>query len=207
FDGIKELNISLDAGVVQIEQYDGKDVKVYLKKDDNKTKVNSEGRELVIDYDSSISIFRAHGKSVKVMIPENQVFNEVDIEVGAGEGIIDNIKTTEFDAEVGAGTLRVTGSVQAERSNWDVAAGSLEIANLASKDTKMECAVGEIQATLDGNEEDYSMKGDIGVGALYFGGSAWEGLGQNVEYGNEKAKNTISIECATGEVNIDFEEN
>lgn len=86
-------------------------------------------------------------------------------------------------------------------------AGSLSLNHLISQKTNLECAVGEITATLDGAEEDYRMTGSVGVGSLTFGGSeCGDSIGQKINFGKDSAKNKVTVDCGTGEINVDFTE-
>lgn len=208
FSDIKKLDIDISIGYLEIEEYDGEELSVYYLKTDERTKLELDERELTIKQKGDVpSIFEDGVECpVKIMVPENWKFEEVDIEVGAGEAVIANIEADEIKGEIGAGSLEITQTAQAKESEWSVGAGSLYLNHLISEKTELECSVGEINATLDGTESDYRMKGSIGVGSLRFGESEWDSVGQKVQSGDDTAKNKVSIDCGTGEITIDFAE-
>ncbi|MBS6194194.1 MAG: DUF4097 family beta strand repeat protein [Clostridiales bacterium] len=208
YKDIKELDINIDIGQLDIQEYNGEILQVFFRKEDHLTEVKQDGRELKIRQANGADLFSIDGNwPVKVMVPKGHEFTEVDIEIGAGEGSITSLKSDEMNGKVGAGSLEVTETVQAVTSEWSVGAGSLYLNHLISKETDLECAVGEIIATLDGEEADYCMKGDLGVGSLMFGEGEWmDSIGQKVEYGDDSAKRMVNVECGTGEVQVDFTE-
>lgn len=205
FSEIRNLKVDVDAGLFKIEPYDGQDIQVLLLSNDHQTMLVQDGHTLKVQLDSG-SWFRRRGKPIKVLFPKDMIFHEVDIDVEAGEGIIESIQGKKVEAEVGAGELTVTGSVQTQKSSWSVGAGNLQIEYLQSEKTEMSCKAGEIDATMDGKESDYQLEARIDVGSLTFGGSDWDSLGQRVHLGDKNADNKMEIDCAVGEVNISFTE-
>lgn len=207
YEKIEKLDINISVGQLDIQEYDGDTLQVFFRKNDNRTEIKQDGRELKIKQSDGIKFLSENEIGpVKVMVPKNQIFEEVDIEIGAGEGSITSLKTDKINVEVGAGSLEITETVQAKTSDWSVGAGSLYLNHLISRETNLDCAVGEINATMDGAETDYRMKGDIGVGSLTFGDSEWDSIGQKAEFGDNSAKKRVIVECGTGEVNVDFTE-
>lgn len=204
FSGIKKLDVNIGLGFLEIREYDGKKVEVYCPKNDTKIEIKQDGHSLKISQGGSI--FGKEERPVKIFVPEDYIFNEIDLEIGAGEGVLDSLRADEINAEIGAGSLTAEGIVQAGKSDWTVGAGDLYLNHLISRKTELDCAVGEIAATLDGTEQDYRIKGSVGVGSLEIGGTLWDGLGQEVEIGDGSEKNRLSADCGTGEIRVDFAE-
>lgn len=207
FSDIKKLDVNIGMGYLEIQEYDEEELSVYYLKSDDKTKVKLDKKELEIEQKGNMkSVLDDEECPVKIMIPRDWKFEEADIGIGAGEALIENLNADEITAEIGAGSLEITGRAQAKESDWSVGAGSLYLKELISEKTDLECAVGEINATLNGTENDYRMKGKLGVGSLQFGESEWDSVGQKIHFGEETASRMVTIDCGTGEIYVDFTE-
>lgn len=203
--GIRDLEIELEAGYLEISPYDGKDIKVYTQNNDTRTEIEWDGMGLNISSELS-SWFWKKGKAVKVLVPESQIFEMVYLDLSAGEAVIDSFKSDEIYVSADAASVTITGEVQVKNSEWSVGAGSIEINRLQSKTTELDCSAGEIQVIMSGSEMDYFLNGDVSAGSLEYGDSEWDGLSQSVQAGDEKAKKYIEAECSAGDIVIDFAE-
>lgn len=201
--GIKDMDIEMEAGYLEIGQYDGDVIKVYTRNNDSRTEIDWEGEELDISSDMS-SWFWNRGKAVKILIPQSQAFDFVSVEMDAGEAVLDSIKTSEMSVSADAASVTITGNVQTQSSEWSVNAGSLEVNSLQSKQTGFECAAGKIQVRMTGSEDDYSLYGDVSAGSLEYGSQEFSSLEQSFRFGDSNAKNIIDVECSAGSIVIDF---
>lgn len=201
--GVKDLSIDMASGYLEIGPYDGKEIKVYTRNNDNRTETEWNDEELDITSDVS-SWFWKKGKAVKILVPESQIFDMVTIDLGASEADIDSFKTEEIYVSADAASVKITGEVQAKISEWSAGAGSIEVNKLQSRDTEIDCSAGEIQMKMSGSEEDYRLYGDISAGNLEYGSNKWSSLDQSIQLGSEDAENYIEAECSAGNIIIDF---
>lgn len=201
--GIKDLEIDMSAGYLEISPYDGKGIKVYTRHNDNRTEIDWEGEELDISSDLS-SGFWKKGKAVKILVPKSQIFDSVTVYMSAGEAVIDSFKTEEIYVSADAASVTISGEVQAKTSEWSASAGSIEVNRLQSRDTDLDCSAGEIQMQMSGSKEDYLLYADISAGNLEYGGQEWSSLDQSFELGPDDAENNIDAECSAGNIIINF---
>jgi len=192
-------------GTLSIETYAEKDNFIIdVKKD---TLVIKEKRKNVLNINNS---------EIIIYIPEDLIFNEVEIEIGAGEATISKLETEEINIKMGAGsteikelittkTTKVEGGVgrfeikSGEVNNLDLGAGvgeNIIRAKLTGK-TKIENGVGEVKLDIDGKAEDYSITTKLGIGSITLNGKK---CANDETYG--EGKNSIKVEGGIGEVKI-----
>ncbi|MGN1184459.1 MAG: hypothetical protein ACI4R7_04445 [Oliverpabstia sp.] len=198
--GVRNLDIEMAVGDLQISTYTGKDIKVYVDQSDSKTEVVQDGDELEIRVKNRW--WEDKDRKVRIRIPEDYVWKEVDLDLKAANGLVESLKAKELSVIVGAASLEMTGKVEAEISEWSLGVGSIDVKQLASDDISVQCAAGEVLLGLDGEEEDYFLDGEVSAGSLSLGNNSWDGVGQDVQYGSKNAKHRIDVECAAGNIEI-----
>lgn len=122
YDNIDKLDIHIGVGQLEIQEYDGDTVQVFFMKGDKWTEVKQDGQKVKIRQIDNSHAFGGNGiHPVKILVPKEKIFEKVDIEIGAGEGIITSLKTDEIGADVGAGSLEVIQTIQAKKANglWE----------------------------------------------------------------------------------------
>lgn len=127
-----------------------------------------------------------HDGEITIVIPKNMVFQEVDLEVGAGKADVASLKANEVDIELGAGEINVTG--------------------LDTKKFDAKTGAGKLNAKLVGKQTDYSYELECGIGQLKIGDSSYSGLNTEQKISNQGADRFADIECGIGEVIIKFQE-
>ena len=201
---VRELDIDLGAREIYLEEYEGDDIQVLVEADDKKVTVEQKGKELQIGMRTAMLQNDQNQRIVKVLIPQEYEFDEVDISVGAGECVMENLDAKIIDMETGAGSILGEGRIQAKESSWDVSAGSIVLQELQSEDTEIDCTAGSFEATFAGAKEEYYLEGDVGAGSFEVGGSSWDTLGKNISLGDKRAIKKIFSDCAAGSITIDF---
>lgn len=201
---VRELDIDLGAREIYLEEYEGDDIQVLVEADDKKVTVEQKGKELQIGMRTAMLQNDQNQRIVKVLIPQEYEFDEVDISVGAGECVMENLNAKTIDMETGAGSILGEGRIQAKESSWDVSAGSIVLQELQSEDTEIDCTAGSFEATFAGAKEEYYLEGDVGAGSFEVGGSSWDTLGKNISLGDKRAIKKIFSDCAAGSITIDF---
>lgn len=201
---VRELDIDLGAREIYLEEYEGDAIQVLVEADDKKVTVEQKGKELQIGMRTAMLQNDQNQRIVKVLIPQEYEFDEVDISVGAGECVMENLNAKTIDMETGAGSILGEGRIQAKESSWDVSAGSIVLQELQSEDTEIDCTAGSFEATFAGAKEEYYLEGDVGAGSFEVGGSSWDTLGKNISLGDKRAIKKIFSDCAAGSITIDF---
>ncbi len=155
--------------------------------------------------------------SVTVYVPEDMIFDEIDIDMGAGtltadvlnakgltvdmgagEAIIDELNVSE-EAEIdgGAGSITVLkGNIA--NLDADTGAGDFDISARLSGTSSIDHGIGEANICLTGSEDDYTIELEKGIGEATLNGfEVSDGT-----YGNGPAR--LEVDCGIGEINIDF---
>ena len=124
------LDIELRAGVLEIQYNDVEHIEV-AQLDIPGYECYVKDGTLHIEGGRTVGLNNNEGR-ILITIPTDYVFEEVDLQIGAGKATIEMLKAKEFEVEVGAGQLTMTIPGVASDYNYE-----------------LECGVGKIQV---GNE-------------------------------------------------------
>lgn len=102
----RDLDIELGAGALEIKYHDAEQIYVEEKNVSN-YKCYVEEATLHIKGGNTINVGNNDGRIV-LWLPTGMEFQEVDIEVGAGEADVKIIRAKELDVKVGAGEINMT---------------------------------------------------------------------------------------------------
>lgn len=218
---IRELDIELGGGSFST-----------IISDDDNFYVEAEGvhkfQGFVEDntlYIKSASASRGGSQNGEVIlyVPENYYFEEVEIDVGAGELwfvnlnaqeaslevgagsiMLDDIKVQELDVSIGAGRIDITG-MEAGELNAEVGMGELLADGAVSGNVDVECAMGNVEIGLAGSENDFNYYLEGSMGSIQVGDSGYisGGFSQKRTIDNNASKE-MEIECAMGNITIWF---
>lgn len=174
--GYGNLEISYgDVEEIQIQQQNVKKYKCYV----DEGTLHIEG-----NLKANIGIGNQAGKIV-ILIPKDIVFDEVDLEFGAGKAEVLDLIANKVDIELGAGEMNIT--------------------KLDAKEFNAETGAGKLYAELVGKQTDYSYNLECGIGQLTIGDSTYTGLGTEQRISNPGAERFADIECGVGEIAIEFQ--
>lgn len=155
-------------------------------------------------------------------LPDDCRFDEVDIEVGAGEMEFQRLHAEEADLEVGAGVITVE-DMQVQNAEISIGAGQIELKGMdvtvleaevgmgefvaegainASAD--VECSMGNVEMTIDGREEDFNYRLNGAMGNIDLGKESYSGFANEVSLKNGASKE-IKVECSMGNISIRFQ--
>lgn len=214
FTNIEKLDIKINAADFEIKV--GEELKVVLKDVNEKAEVKAQGKTLKItDAKVKWNMVSNINPSITLYIPEGITFKETKIEMGAGVTNIESLNTDNLELELGAGQVLINNCT-AKQSDIDCGAGKVEIknANLADLElntgigecsfngyilgnSEIECGIGKLILDLDGGKDLYSIKANHGIGAITING---EKVQENETVGS--GENKIKIEGGIGEIQI-----
>ncbi|MDD6038942.1 MAG: DUF4097 family beta strand repeat-containing protein [bacterium] len=158
---------------------------------------------------------------VELLIPKNSSFEEVKVDVGAGEfvinaplhakdiqidagaGTIDAIGlfADEFQASLGAGAVTIVDAEFGEMK-IDGGVGECKISNCKlNGDGKVDTGVGNIAIGLLADEKDFNYKFECGVGEIRVFDTTFNSMSDNNKIDNG-APHTIELENGVGGINI-----
>lgn len=220
FEDVNNLNIKLDVSTLTIKNGDQFKVEVnnptdkfYCKMDGDTLKVRDERSNIKIFNFSSNDVI----PEIILYIPENQEFNNIEIEAGINETYIEKLSADEIEIETGVGKF-IVDDIKADILNINGGAGEANINKSTINTLKLEAGVGkfvinsevlqeadidagvgQLIVNLEGNKEDYRVKTHTGLGNLLVDGKKAED-NQIIGDGNRY----IKVEAGVGEVRINF---
>lgn len=212
----RELEIDAAAVSVEIRSSDSFRVETNNKY----IKVREYSDKLKIE-EAGYSFFR-NGSSretfLTVYIPEGMVFDEVSIDTGAGKMSIEELEARDISFDLGAGKLEIEKLVATHKLDIDGGAGEINILDGSINDLDLDMGVGSVtiqalvtgyseidagvgncELRLLGNEEDYRIKINKGIGEATIDGKA---VSNDTYYGNGNSR--ISIDGGVGRINVSF---
>ena len=154
--------------------------------------------------------------NVTVTVPENYIFQNVDIEFGAGKLIVRSLSAITLSLQLGAGSstldnLIVTGSADIQQGAGALDIKSGNIANLTLQcgagatrvkaalpgSSRINAAVGAVDLDLEGSKEDYTVTFNMSLGACYYNN---EKIARSGSYGS--GPNTVDISGGFGVMRV-----
>ena len=209
FDGIREIDMAVGAGNVEIVSAPEGTGEVTVKTEsvDKRLKLQCymDGDELKIHTRKELSGLTdiKEGK-IQISIPSDCVLGDVSIDVGAGKLYVEKILADYIGISVGAGEAKLAQFAVKELS-MECGAGSIEASGEVREEADIECGMGEINYTAFGEEMDYNYGISCGIGEVVLGSKRFSGLGREADISNGASKNMF-IECGIGSVAVNFSE-
>jgi len=132
---------------------------------------------------------------------EELATKELDLDLGAGKVLIDNLEVSEqAKIDGGAGTTTIRRG-EMHNAKLDLGVGKTELKVRLTGESKIDAGVGKLELTLIGNEDDYRITVDKGIGTVDLNGNR---LGDGARWGN--GENRVDLESGVGAVEIRMEE-
>ena len=199
FAGINNLEIEVDASKVKIQEYDGSMIKV---SSNWSTKIVNENNTLIIEDNFNIFNLSNLNKKITVYIPINYQFNNVDINIDAGDFEAENIYATDIEVSIDAGNFD-TKKIIATNLNVEVDAGKAAIDLLDCQNSYFDCDVGDIEVMMVGSEADYSYDVSCDLGSVKVGNYKADGLSDDYSFSGGMKK--INVNCDASDIDIKME--
>lgn len=138
---------------------------------------------------------------ILITIPENANLDFVKIVIGAGTFIAKDVSfnCAEGNLEVGAGNL-IINNVYGGKIDIRCGMGNLEYAGKICGKSNIDCGMGSVKLNLQGRVEDYSYDVKVGLGDFRFNDEKKSGVAQCFD--NKRKENHFSVNCGMGSVNI-----
>ena len=217
------LDLELGAGDFEIIESDVTDIvvksskKIDVKKDGDTIKIHTPERLYFI----KIGIGNNHN-NVTIEIPKGIKFEDVDMQIGAGELRCENIVADHLKMELGAGTIDVesysskesvisvgAGEIIVEKGiskdmDIDVGMGSFSFHGAVNGDLDVDCGMGNVQMWLDNAETDFDYQVDCGMGNITVGNQSYGGVATDQDIDND-ADYKCDLDCGMGNIEIHFE--
>ena len=178
-------NLDVEFGAGKLEIYYGDVEEIHIDYE-HVVGFESKMKDGTLRIEGALGVSDNSDASLTIIIPKGMEFENIDLEIGASEAIIRDLK--------------------AENLNVAVGVGAATLHNLNVKELDAETGVGELNIELVGTEADYSYDLDCGIGAVTIGENSYGGFGASQSVKNPDAKCHMDIECGIGEVKVTFVE-
>lgn len=144
--GVEKIKISIEVGKLNIEKYDGDELKIKgdLKKKCKKYSIKDEDGTIDVKiktYNKYVKFSSNQEPEVTVLIPEKYT-EDLYISTGVGESEIKDVVAKNIEVKAGA--------------------GDLTISNIGFKNLKFSAGVGQSNINLGKNTGDIEIKGGVG---------------------------------------------
>lgn len=198
----EKLEVELSYDELILEEHDGTGILVEVRNDPKgMVQVREEGNTLKVTSSRKLEKKR----QVVISCPKDMKFREMDIEVASGNvEVRSNIVADNLEIMLGAGEFVNSGTITAEKADFEVGAGTLEVTGLDAKAIDGQCGVGELSLEVSGKEEDYSYSLECGIGDIAIGAGNYGGFGKEKRINNPGATGEIDLECGIGDVSVTF---
>lgn len=142
--------------------------------------------------------------SMTVYLPADKRYNNILIDVDAGNLEAEKLLGEEIDINVAAGQC-IVDEIDTYSLNVEVGMGNVEIEGQVNQEIIVDCGMGQIIMELDGKGKDFNYELDCGLGSLSVENIyTIAGIG-DVELNNNASKD-MEISVGMGAVNVTFEE-
>lgn len=210
------LSVNISAAELEIKTGDKFTVET------NHKYLKCEEKDDILKISETRPVFAVNPKGMRVVltIPKEKNFDYADISTGAGSVTIDELSSKILDIELGAGELNAARLNAIDKAEIDGGAGSITISagylnnadidmgvgefNLTgelSGKSSIDYGVGETNLVLIGEEDDYKIELDKGIGEAWLAGKK---MSDDSVYG--AGENLIEIDGGVGELDITFKE-
>lgn len=204
---VQDMAISLGAGEFEIRKGNVDQIAMELQ-GVGSWDYSVSGGTLSLDMKSTGGILLGDGpKNVikcVIEIPQNYNPEQIALDLGAGQVTLSDLEVENLSLSVGAGQI-ICKNVRSRNADIDVAIGECQFQGEVKEDMEINCATGQVVARLTGREEDYNYELSCALGSIRIGKINLSGFGGSKSMDNDSDRN-MTIDCSTGNVEVDFEE-
>lgn len=210
---VTSLRMQINAADIAVKEGDSFRVESNLKK----LTVNEQNGVLTIREETKAGVTYSDAM-LTLYVPAGTVFGYADISTGAGRLTADALRAEALDLQLGAGAVEIGYLEAAREADIEGGAGAVTVAdgslmNLELEmglgeltltaallgDCELSLGVGESDLTLLGDEADYSVEIEKGLGTIKVNGNTVSA------YRSTGGSNRVDIEGGVGEINLMFQ--
>lgn len=217
YQNIQNLEIDLSTSNLTIKE--GEKWEVKANKVSKMFTINNDSNTLKIKEKKVWPFNNLKSGEVTIYIPKTEL-NKLDIEGGVGKVEIKNIIAKDLDLQTGVGYLKIDDSIfyntniesgvgkttitSSTLNNLEMegGVGSTDIEAHITGMSKIECGVGEINLSLLGQKEDYTIVAEKGLGEIKIENQKQK---NKMVYGT--GQNRIKLEGGVGSIDLKFVSN
>ncbi|MDD3303984.1 MAG: DUF4097 family beta strand repeat-containing protein [Clostridia bacterium] len=212
--------LDIDVGISKLYIKQGNEFKVEAKDVTSKFKVNVVDGTLQVE-EKTNKIFNVNSdqSEIYIYLPKDVILEKSKIYTGVGKSSIAGFQSKELELHIGLGDLSVDNVAALQSSkikggvgktslnncdlknlNLDCGVGNIIISTKVSGNSEAKCGIGNLDFTILGNQDDYTIKTEIGIGVMKLNGSKVSS-DNTIGTGN----NMVKFDCGIGNVEINFE--
>lgn len=207
-------NLSMDFGAAEVVLIEGDKYSIEtrgLPEEAINCYLNKEGT-LVISNTRRFNLnFWSHNRRsrivprVLVTLPKNAAVEKFRIAIGAGKLTTRTLsfKCNSGNIDVGAGNMILDG-IFGGRLDMRCGMGNFEFNGSVTGLVNLDCGMGSVRLNLKGNPESYSYDAKVSLGDFCFNNEKKSGVCKI--YNNQKKENHFSVNCGMGSVSIKISE-
>lgn len=158
---------------------------------------------------------------IKLYVPKDYHYGEVDIELGAGDLEVQGLDADKVSLGVGAGRI-IANSLKTESLKLEVGMGQIDMKDVSVKEVKAEigmgdlqlegiiegnmdasCAMGNVDVKITGSQKDFNYRLNGAMGNIDLGSESYTGFALSKKIDNG-ARKDMQIECNAGNIKIRF---
>lgn len=209
-ENVRELKINLKSASLTIER--GAEFEV--RADAEVVEFRREGDTVQIEEKDLNFFWQWHefGGEVKVILPEEMKFSKVAIEMGAGVMDVRDLEAEDLKMDLGAGKTELTRIIATREAkiesgagllivreaklanlNFDMGVGKVELEAKLEGTNKINAGLGKLELMLVGEQDDYRVSFDAGLGAMNQQGISLE---------NPNGRNRVEIDGGVGAIEL-----
>ena len=227
YENIEKIYIRHGVGSLIVQSGETEHVTVYVEgQDKNDYKIRTSGNTLNIEKQGQIFNFfnfnwdNDLNSRVVVTLPGDKILEDLDIDAGAGELLIEEFTSNKLSLDAGAGTVRIN-NVEAYEVDINGGAGEMVFSDVVFANSDISCGVGlvefngkllndndisagvgELNLRIHGKRDDYDVNIEKALGKIRIDGQ---------EYGSydikqSNSQHTLNIDGGVGSINISFED-
>lgn len=214
-------NLYLDSDIGDIDIVVGNELKVIAKNVSENFNCTLKGDTLkIVESKEGLSMFKGNDTRITIYIPDNLIFNTVQLDFSVGDNDIQSLKANKLNLNSGTGQIDIRYLEVLESAIITSGVGELDIENSNLNNLELKTGVGEcdLKGTIKG---DSTVKADSGsinirlnsfdettdkikvekdIGELEVNERKYSG---NQEFG-QGDENIINIEGSIGDIDIEY---
>lgn len=187
FTDVESLEIDLNICDLEVIPYNGKEILLSADMRGCSLKAEMDGKTLEISDEDTVNTISLGGDNtsfITLKVPKEMTFKELEADIDMGRVRIEDINAKSAALSCNMGEILYSGQVE--------------------KKGEFECSMGNIEATLTGNEKDYNYNIECAMGSVTIGSEKISGLGGSKKIDNGASKN-LELDCGMGSIGISFE--
>ncbi|MDD3367274.1 MAG: DUF4097 family beta strand repeat-containing protein [Lachnospiraceae bacterium] len=202
---LEELNVELDAGLLNIEPTEGNSVYVSSRNAANFQCYIEDNTLYFAGFENDPGDFVNFDSNMAVTIylPENLQLNQVLLRVDAGELDMNGVQAANLEADMDAGALKMK-EMQVGNAIMDLDMGEMIYEGEVTGNLTGSVDMGDLKCQLAGSEQDYDYTIDCDMGSVTVGGNSYSGFSTTQE-SQSGMDRQIDLECSMGNITVRFD--